>query len=562
MNRAPLSPASALVAHAESLLSGGRVLVVGNAENCLAEHLLERGARLVQVLDPDPRRVAHAAAHNGERRVTFAQLNETSFRDSAFDCALVEDLALASHPSELVQGLRRALGHQGVALIACSSDDSSSGLLGSRKGALRFSAFSETVHAAFERVLLVAQTPFVGYAVVHLDFEGPPEPALDNGFLTGGADAADFYIAVAGRSEAIEGLELEDMTIVQLPARQALSDGNLAQRSFEQRANRRIETLENEVRELGARGGSEEIERLTGELEKRDTWIRQLESRAESADARADDAEAELERLDDELKAQSGASEELERLRERVDDAERVAERCQKEHKWADERVKKLERELEALLREAEKGPSAEMAGLERGLSIERTRADALGEQLAAKHQLLEKLEARTREQERELRELGKHLADAEDRLTASDEARLLAEQSLNSESERRALAERQSQANEEKARELATTVTNIALETPDELEREVRGLEEQLEERGRAVATLERELGRLEGYAKTLVAELALGGGSSGAAQDDLQREFDALAQSLAEREADLLAASWTIGSLQKRLGAASIES
>ncbi|HSC86629.1 MAG TPA: hypothetical protein VLC09_05135 [Polyangiaceae bacterium] len=534
MNRAPLSPTSALVAHAESLLTGGRVLVVGNAESCLAEHLLERGARLVQVLDPDPRRVAQAAAHNAERRVTYAPLLDSSFRDSAFDCAVVEDLATAAQPAELLAGIRRAIGAQGVALVSCSSDEQSSGLLGARRGSLRFARFSEAVHGVFERVLLVAQTPFVGYAVVHLDLEGPPEPALDNGYLTGGADDADFYIAIAGRSEAVEALELEDMTIVQLPAQPSLSDGHKAQRANEARLSRRIETLELELRSVQAQSGADEAEQLRAELSRRDAWIKQLEARAESADERADQAEAELERLEDERASITG--EELERLRERLDDAERVAERHRKESTWADERVKKLERELEAAQAEANRGPSEELRELERGLASERSRCESLVAQLDSERR--EKQDV-----ERKSGELSSQLAEREGRIHH------LENQLREGDSRLRGLEERaaeQAQRAAEQARRLAEAAA--APKTDHELSR----LEAQLAERGEAVRELESQLAQLEGYAKTLVAEL---GARVEPSPTALQRELRILSRSLAEREADLVAASWKIGSLERRL-------
>lgn len=552
MNQARLSPTSALVAHAESLISGGRILVVGPADSALSEHLLERGARLVQVLDPDPKRVAQAAAHNSERLVSFSQLNESSFRDSSYDCVIVEDLASANQPRELLRGLKRALSAQGVAIIACSSDETSSGLLGVQRGELRFSQFSESVHATFEQVLLVAQTPFVGYAVVHLDLDAPPEPALDNGFLTGSADGADFYVAIAGRTEVIDALDFEDMTIVQFPATRALENGNAAQRATEQRSKRRIEALETEVRELRARGDSEEIERLTAELEKRDSWIRQLESRAESADTRADDAEATLERNEEELRAlrerlqgeeQRASREDFEALRERLAEAERQAARSQKELRWAEERVTKLGQELEGAWTAVEtQGRATEDARAldQKRAEDEKARADRLGQQLQLREKDIERLEKRVNAQEHELIEVGHHLADAEDRFQESE----LDLDRARDEIER-------IEAELEKRRGPSA----------EEVTAEIGALEDKLQERGRAVRELEAELARLQTYAQTLVAELALRPIQPEEPvttnPEQLREELARLEKSLAEREADLLAATWTIGTLEKRLGA-----
>jgi len=57
----PLRASIALAAYAEPIVAAGRVLVVGEATTPLVERLLERGARLVHVVDADSSRVAEAA---------------------------------------------------------------------------------------------------------------------------------------------------------------------------------------------------------------------------------------------------------------------------------------------------------------------------------------------------------------------------------------------------------------------------------------------------------------------------------------------------------------------
>lgn len=552
MHRASLSPLSALAAHAEPLVSGGRVLLVGNAETCLAEHLLERGARLVQVLDPEHRRVAQAAALNSERRVSIAPLTESALRDSSYDCAIVEDLSLADNPRELVQGIRRAIGAQGVALVACSSDEGASGLFGSKRGSLRFAQFSEAVHATFEQVLLVAQTPFVGYAVVHLDLDAPPEPALDNGYLTGEAEKADYYVAIAGRAEVLDALELEDMTIVQLPVEAAFERGQTSQRAVEQRTARRIEGLEAELEGLRRRGSPEEIERLTADLEKRDAWIHQLEARAESADARADDAEAELERLEAELRELEGrapAVEEDTELRERLAEAERTAELREKERRWADERVARLEGELETVLRDLDELREQEKARQDErsARSEDARRIEELSRELAEKKEERARLDQRIARQEKELRELGESLRDAEDRLVDSEK---------KSAERVRELERVRKEAREQAGKEAEERAARVAQERSRDLERDLHRLEAQLVERGEKVNELERQLSQLEGYARTLLVELELHKGA-GAPTEALEGELETLSRSLAERDADLQAAAWKIDSLTRRLTA-----
>lgn len=563
------SPTSALVAHAERVISGSRILVIGNAQHILPLHLLERGARLVQVLDPDAKNVAHAALHNTERRISFAQLTESSLRDASFDCAIVEDLSTAPDAQRLLQGVKRSIGQRGLAFVCCPSNVSTSGLLGTQPGQLGFAELDELTGAVFEETILLGQAPFVGYAVVSLSLDEPPEPCLDNEFLGGEADPADLFIAICGSEEALSEVDLEDMTIVQLPASRVLEADEADHQRRELHAKRRIESLEAELRTLRERQGEGEVERLTRQLEQRDAWIRDLEARAENAEARADDAEAERERLEKALSetlelAADGQDATL--LKERLDEAERVASRSQKETRWAEDRVRKLERELEAALAEietiADAKPSAELQELS---------AD------------LESVEDELEVAQKELRERGSELAKLKEALIGAgakqaeakalrkkleeDKAQLEAERDqLSRETARlsRLLEETEDEL-EETHRDLLSVTERLdatqatpkkaAAQAAPALAEEVSALEAQLAERGRTIQALEEQLRRLELLGKSMSAEISLGRVQSDGAE--LEEKLGTLSQSLAEREADLVAAEWTIGELRQRLAA-----
>ena len=60
----------------------------------------------------------------------------------------------------------------------------------------------------------------------------------------------------------------------------------------------------------------------------------------------------------------------------------------------------------------------------------------------------------------------------------------------------------------------------------------------------------LENQLRRLENYARTLKSDFK---DPSWLSEDGLQAEFEQLARTLAEREADLVEAEWTIGQLRR---------
>lgn len=502
MTRALLSPASAFVAHLEPLLADRKVIIIGNAERSLAEHVLGRGARLVQFLDPDPRRVAHAAAHNGERRLSYAQLTESALRDGSFDCAIVEDSTLVSDFARLVTGVARCLSPRGVAVLCASNPESSSGLLGARRGALEYDALCDLVDEHFETAILLGQSPFLGYSVVTLDLDHPPVPALDNAFLGGAGDAPDFYIALCGSEQAISELRLEEMSIVQLPAKRFVESSEQIHRERELRAARRLESVESELRLAKSRGSDKEVARLTSELEERDSRIRALRSQSEAAEARADDAEHELEELEKELEATHQVL-----LQERTDRSTAKA-KLEAELKEAREQLKEAREEL----KEA-KHYAVGQEALEEEVTALDTTNKKLESALREKDQAIEKLKHRLKDAEKELDELHDQLDETEDML--------------------------------QKAR------SEAAAPVLKDVENDLSNLEKQLQERGARILELEGQLRKLETYAKTLTAELTL----SGSAQTETVSESDlgALEKALAEREADLVAAQWTIGQLKQ---------
>lgn len=559
MNQAPLSPVSALVAHVESLIADRRVLVIGSADRSVSEHLLERGARLVQVLDPDPKRVAHAAAHNGERRVSYAQFTESSLRDGSFNLVLVEDIELGDSLPSLVASVRRSLNQQGIAIFCARNTESTTGLLGASRGRVDYDTFCDAVEDEFDATIMLGQSPFLGYSVVQFGLEQPPEPALDNAYLGGESDPPDYYMAVCGSEEVIASLHLEDMSIVQLPAARFVQDNGSTHRDSELRAARRAESLEVELRHLRSQQGNERVEELLSELEQRDSWIRQMESRAESADARADDAQAEMERLEQELEdthasllntredadravserdaeiarrealektppvsvTSVAAQEEIDELEDELEEVNAKLIKALDQLKNSQAQTKKLEAELAVALRGAKEGQhqSAGREALEEELTLLDKKVSSLESTLQEKLRSQERLEKRLAEQEKEIDDLHAQLDNTENKLIrAKDE-----------------IIDSQAQG-----------------PTLKEVEQDVRGLEVQLKERGKRITELESQLRNLELYAKTLKADLEAAE-LNDEGQSDSQTEVDSLARALAEREADLVAAQWTIGQLKQ---------
>ncbi len=424
-----LEPSIALAAYAEPLASNRRVLVFGNALASLSLQLLERGARSVHVCDPDALRASEASARNRSTQISFSSLAESdlSLRDGSFELALVDNLG-AFDALALLRTAKRALGSRGVAVIACPNPEAAFPLLrqaAPSSASLDYYALYDAVAAEFEHVRMLGQTPFVGYAIADFSASGEPEPALDTSFVPGGAEEPDSFIALASAHE----VRLDEFSVIQLPTRRLL--GSIG--------------LKAEAPAAATQAAASK----DSELARLNQWLKELESRASTADERADHAETELEELRPELESERRAHAAL-----------------KAQH---DKEVSALRAELSAL----------------------RTQATNLR---------------------------------AESSQHVSEVARVKSE-----------LAQRD--------RELAELAAK-AEQSPELAE-----FERQLAERGNELRRMEQELRTAERTGRELVRELARRNGEL-ATQGNAELE-----RALAEREADLQAAAWTIESLSLRL-------
>ncbi|HEY1536756.1 MAG TPA: hypothetical protein VGF76_22195, partial [Polyangiaceae bacterium] len=186
----------------------------------------------------------------------------------------------------LVSKAKRALAPRGVAVVACPNPEAAFPLLRpSNPAAIRldYYALYDAVAAEFEHVRMLGQTPFVGYAIADFSAAGEPEPALDTSFVPGGAEEPDLFIALASEHE----VRLDEFAVIQLPTRRLL--------------------------------GSMWVSAPTpapipppnkapdAELARLNQWIKELESRASTADERADDADTALDELRSKLQTEQKA---------------------------------------------------------------------------------------------------------------------------------------------------------------------------------------------------------------------------------------------------------------
>jgi len=453
-----LQPSIALCAYAEPLASNRRVLVFGNALGSLPSQLMERGARSIHVCDPVAARVSEAVARNRSTQISFSSLadSDLSLQAGAFDLALVDNLG-AYDPLPLLRTAKRALGSRGVLVVACPNAEAAFPLLrpaasDAAATSLDYYALYDAVAAEFEHVRMLGQTPFVGYAIADFSASGEPEPALDTSFVPGGAEEPDFFIALASNHE----VRLDEFAVIQLPTRRLLGSINASPASA---PAARPEDL------AAARQRDAELVRLN-------QWIKELESRASTADERADHSEAELE---------------TERAKFDAERAKFDAERTQLDAERAkfDAERTQLDSERQA--------SAAQKAQHEKQLSAARAELEALRAQAL-------QLRAHINTQANEL----------------ADRTRELAEQTQKLE--------------QGSAAELAE-------------------FERQLAERGSELRRLEQELRTAERTGRELVREL-----ERRTSEQSKHANLE-LERALAEREADLQAAAWTIESLSLRL-------
>jgi hypothetical protein len=599
MNAGRVSPSVALAAYAEAWINGAKVVVFGDALSLLAERLVERGARHVQVYDADAARAAEANAASTLKQVSYAPLDLAgiALRDGAFDVGIVEDLAVAGqNPSVLLSTLGRALSRRGLALICSRNPDVSERLIsdratgGSASGGsvsggdasgeqpLGYYDFYDAVSQHFEEVRMLGQTPFVGYAIADFSAADASEVRIDTALLPGGAEEPERFLALASALP----VSTDAFSVIQLPLSELELGGE--RRDAEPVAKEALERAELERAEL------------------------------ERAAAKIDDLEAALAAL-----AAEGAREAEKHAAERVRDAERfaaerardaekfAAERSREAEKFAAERARDTEklaersREAEKLVaeraRDAEKLAERSRNGDRQSRDVEKRALEkAFGEKLSALQAELDKREEwlaglesraatadqRADEAQTELERRNVDLAKAKVQLTRLEHqleedrrAKRLVEDAARTQKQELEKLSRRAEADAQRANELAAeskklssrvAELNLALaesekriklaaeEGDEDVRAELTQLEALLKERAAEVSRLTSALHETERFGRQLISKLSELEASREPAP--ASPEIDSLMRRIAELSADLEAARWTISSLEANVG------
>lgn len=601
-------PAAALGAFAESHLRGRRVGVLGDATTRLGEELLSRGARLVHLYDPDPGRLAVAAAQargaaqrSGEAgrqaRPILAQFaDDLGVRDGAFDVVLVADLSLFDDPLELIRRARRLVSPSGLFIVASPNPEAKRFLLppsGSLASALGYYELFDAISLQFPEVKMLGQAPFVGYSIVDFS-ETDPDVSVDTSLLEE-PEAPEWYVVVASDRR----VDVDPYALVEIPLAEVARFGaqdpvtlpripvpSSGPSDFEvalTEARTRISVLVTENETLREQQKDRvRLERAAAEAAAR---TQELERELAAAKSRASELAMDLE-------AQATRNEEQDATVERLE-AELDVERRDREARHADaERATLVEQQLAGARRRIAE-LEAQVAALEpptlRSKEQQQARFAALEAQrdeIAAREQ---QLLVRVGELEKRARELEERAREAESKAQRLDARRReLEDQARDHE---RGLSAARRDASEAQARlsELQTSAGAASVELAVErerlaeerarvapLENELRALEDALRNRGREVVRLQRELRETEQVGRELLHEverLSAGGSASGggggsggvggahapghtpAAGHAPAAQSGDLAERAARAEADLMAATWKIAKLEREV-------
>jgi hypothetical protein len=585
MNAGRVSPSVALAAYAEAWINGAKVVVFGDALSLLAERLVERGARHVQVYDANAIRAAEASAASKLKQVSYASLDlaGSTLRDGVFDVGIVEDLAVAGQDSKaLLTTLGRVLSRRGLALIGSRNPDVPERLIPSdvpSEQPLGYYDFYDAVSQHFEEVRMLGQTPFVGYAIADFSAADASDVRIDTALLPGGAEEPEWFLALASALP----VSTDAFSVIQLPlselelgggdrreaepaAKDAVERAELERAELE-RAAVKIDELEAALAALAAEGAREAEKHAAERARDAERFAAERARDAEKLAAeRSREAEKHAaERAREAEKVATERAREAEKLAERSRDVEKQAERSRDGDRQSRDAEK---RALEKAFKEKLSALQAELDKREEWLTGLESRA-------ATADQRADEAQAEIERRNVDLRKAKEQVTRLEHQLEEERRAKRLVEDAARAQKQELDKALRRAEADAQRASELAAEskklsarVTELSLalaesekkakvaaeEGDEEVRAELTQLEALLKERAAEVARLTAALHETERFGRQLIIKLS----QLEAAREPAPAspEVDALMRRIAELSADLEAARWTISSLEANVG------
>lgn len=254
----------ALAVLAEALVSGRRVLVVGDSSLGLHDVLAELGARMVHVYDPDASRAMAQPAPDA-RGTVLRGMPEGDFevRDGAFDLAIVPDVATMDDAPALLARLRRVVGSEGAVLCGAANKDAT----GASTRALDYYELFDLVSLQFATIRMIAAMPFFGVTMAELGQDEVDAAVRVDTQLAGDRASPTAFLALASQSD----VALDAYSVIELPAPSRSEPSRATQESAVAlaQAKLRADVLEAQVGELAearsARARVEEDARRLGQ---------------------------------------------------------------------------------------------------------------------------------------------------------------------------------------------------------------------------------------------------------------------------------------------------------
>jgi hypothetical protein len=312
----------ALAVYAESLAADRRVALVGDSSLGLADRLLDLGAQAVLVWDPDEERAAEEADRAPAGVVVRPlPLEDEDVRPGAVDLALVTDLALFDDPQGVLALVRRAVGDEGVAIVAASNRD----VLPADVPAFDYYELFDLVAGEFEDVRMVAQLSFHGVALAELGRDDEPASVSVDTQLAPAGRSPDAFVAVASSG----GVALDPYCIVELPeappeeAEEAeeAAGGEAAEEDEDSR--RLLDDMRARLVEV-ERASAEALAEQAEQLRERVARVAELERSLAHRAAQLAEASVEVEEMRSAAEEGRVAASQVEELARRADRAERA----------------------------------------------------------------------------------------------------------------------------------------------------------------------------------------------------------------------------------------------
>ena len=279
-------------AYLQELVEHRKVLVLGKADEALADALDRQGISRALIIDPSAERVERARRESSNRRVDFESgvLSRLRLREGAFDVAIVDDFANLADRARELRAIRRMLGPSGLLIASTKNPDAAGGLTGSSPQHLSYYEFYGQLADSFRHVRMVGQCPLVGFTLADLAVDSPETSiTFDSSLLPEGSEDAEFFIAFCSSTL----LEPDPFAVVQVPLDWipfAGSGGRTTDDSQHQAETiadpKQIERFERKLADQAAES-EKEISQLKLEIDRRAVNIAKLENHLREAREKA-----------------------------------------------------------------------------------------------------------------------------------------------------------------------------------------------------------------------------------------------------------------------------------